>query len=645
MKSPYKKALCASAVALCLTASGQSFAINPGGSADAGTSTTPRLAQFRPALSNRGIPNQYIVVLKTQPGFSEQSSYERESLVSSMAYDIANTIGGRVTHQYAHAINGFVVQMNADQIRTLRQDPRVESIEQDQMMHANTTQSGATWGIDRIDQVSLPLSGSYTYTDDGTGVHAYIIDTGTMISHSQFGGRAINGWDFVDNDSVANDCNGHGTHVSGTVGSTTYGVAKNVSLTAVRVLDCQGSGSNSGVIAGIDWVAQNAVLPAVANMSLGGGDSAALDSAVNNAINAGVTFAVAAGNSNTDACSGSPNKVPAAITVASSTNTDARSSFSSWGSCIDIFAPGSNITSTWNDGSTNTISGTSMASPHVAGAAAVYLQSHPSDTPAQVTTALKAAASVNKISSPNGSPNLLLNINFGGGTTPPPPTGGTLSNGVAVTGLAAATGADLNYTMAVPSGATGLSFNLSGGTGDADMYVKFGSAPTLSSYDCRPYVSGNSESCPVGTAQTGTYYVMVHGYAAFSGVSLIGAYTDGGTTPPPTGGTFTNGTNVTISDNATATSNLVVSRTGDSGTISVHVDIIHTYVGDLKLSLISPSGVSTVLRNRTGGSANDIHDNYSVNASGTASNGTWKLRVQDLASGDVGYIDSWSITF
>jgi len=223
---------------------------------------------------------------------------------------------------------------------------------------------------------------------------------------------------------------------------------------------------------------------------------------------------------------------------------------------------------------------------------------------------------------------------------PPPPSSSVLTNGVAATGLSAATGADLNYTMVVPSGATGLSFTLSGGTGDADMYVKFGSAPTTTSYDCRPYVGGNSESCPITTAQTGTYYVMIHGYAAFSGVSLVGAYT---IAPPST--TYTNTANVNIYDKQTSTSNLSVSRTGDSGNISISVDIIHTYVGDLKLTLVSPSGTSVILRNRTGGSANDIHDTYSINATGTSSAGIWKLKVYDAANGDVGYIDAWSITF
>jgi len=644
MRFPYKKALCASAVALCVSSVSQIAFANEIAGKSASIVSEQSLAQFKPAFSSRAIANQYIVVLKSQPGMSTMSAVDREQMVSSAAYDIAYNVRGQVTTQYSHALNGFVLKMDAKQVDALRQDPRIELIEQDQMMHANTTQSGATWGIDRIDQVNLPLSGSYTYTDDGSGVHAYVIDTGALISHSQFGGRAVNGWDFIDNDAVANDCNGHGTHVSGTIGSASYGVAKNVSITAVRVLDCAGSGSNSAVISGIDWVAQNAVLPAVANMSLGGGSSTALDSAVNNAINAGVTFAVAAGNSNTDACTGSPNRVPAAITVASSTITDARSSFSSWGSCIDIFAPGSNILSTWNNGGTNTISGTSMASPHVAGAAAVYLQGHPSDTPAQVAIALKNAASVNKISDPKGSPNLLLNTNFSGGTPPPPPppSNNVLTNGVPVTGLSGAKNAQLTFTLDVPAGASAINFAMSGGTGDADLYVKFGSAPTLSSYDCRPYKNGNTESC-TGTSTGGTYHVMINGFSAFSGVSLTGSYTAAG---GGGGATFTNSNNVNIFDNSTATSNLAVSRTGDSGTISVDVDIKHTYVGDLVISIVAPNGASAVLEDFANNNSSDnVLKTYSVNAAGVESSGTWKLKVVDGASGDTGFIDSWSITF
>src|SRR5262249_51466616 len=244
------------------------------------------------------------------------------------------------------------------------------------------TQSNATWGIDRIDQRNLPLSGTYTYNFTGAGVHAYIIDTGIRATHQNFGGRVSSqGFTAINDGNGTNDCNGHGTHVSGTVGSSTYGVAKGVTLHAVRVLSCSGSGSTSGVIAGVDWVTQNRILPAVANMSLGGGVSTALDTAVNNSINSGVTYAIAAGDTNP--CTLSPARVAAALTVGATTMTDARSSFSNFGTCVDLFAPGSSITSTWNtsDTATNTISGTSMATPHVTGVAALYLQQFGNQSP------------------------------------------------------------------------------------------------------------------------------------------------------------------------------------------------------------------------------------------------------------------------
>jgi len=384
------------------------------------------LAMVNPVATEKAIEGRYIVLLK-QPSSSvieTNSMVGQTDLIKQVSEQIANNLNGKVVRQYSPAINGFVLEMDKSKLQALRQDQRVLMIEQDQIMSVNATQTGATWGLDRIDQVNLPLDNSYSYTPDGTGVNAYIIDTGVLSSHSDFAGRARSGWDFVDNDNDATDCNGHGTHVAGTVGSSTYGVAKNTNIIAVRVLGCSGSGTNSGVIGGIDWVANNAVFPAVANMSLGGGDSVALDTAVNNAINAGITFVVAAGNSNVNACSGSPNKVPAAITVASSTSGDARSSFSNWGSCIDLFAPGSDITSTWSNGGVNTISGTSMASPHVAGAAALYLQAYPNSTPAQVSSGLTGFATTGKISNANGSANLLLNVEFDGALpapAPPPP--------------------------------------------------------------------------------------------------------------------------------------------------------------------------------------------------------------------------------
>ncbi|MBV1911338.1 MAG: S8 family serine peptidase, partial [Kangiellaceae bacterium] len=391
------------------------------------TSSEPTLAQLNEVDSARAIKDQYIVLLKDKDpsvgsvAYSKMPIIQRQSKQQLVAAEIAASVSARVTRQYSNKVNGFVLEMSQSQVGILRQDKRILMVEQDQIMNISATQINPTWGLDRIDQADLPLSDSYTYTPDGTGVNSYIIDTGILISHADFSNRAVSGWDFVDNDSDATDCNGHGTHVAGTVGGDTWGVAKNTRLTAIRVLGCNGSGTNSGVIAGVDWVAANASLPAVANMSLGGGNSIALDTAVNNAIASGITFVVAAGNSNINACSGSPNRVPNALTVAASTNTDSRSSFSNWGACVDIFAPGSDITSTWSNGGINTISGTSMAAPHVAGAAALFLQAYPSSSPAEVAEGLAGFATENKIANPNGAPNRLLNIEFDADTIIPPP--------------------------------------------------------------------------------------------------------------------------------------------------------------------------------------------------------------------------------
>ena len=367
------------------------------------------------ATASRGgdpILDSYIVVFK-----------ESVSDVDAASSDLATKSGGRVKHTYRFALKGMAIQLPAAAAAALASDPRVERVEQDQTMSISTEQAGATWGIDRIDQRALPLSGTYVYNADGTGVTVYIIDTGINFTHSEYAGRASTGVDEITAGGTATDCNGHGSHVSGTVGGTTYGVAKKVKLVAVRVLDCNGSGSNSGVIAGIDWVTGNRVLPAAANMSLGGGFSATLNAAVDRSTAAGVTYAIAAGNSTADACNSSPASAASSITVGATDINDAFATFSNFGTCVHINGPGVNITSAWigSTTATNTISGTSMATPHVAGTAALYLQVNPSATPSQVRSALTSNATANAISGvPSGTPNLLLYSGFiAAGPQPP----------------------------------------------------------------------------------------------------------------------------------------------------------------------------------------------------------------------------------
>ena len=341
---------------------------------------------------------------------------------------IGATHGGNVTQRYTRALKGFAVTLPAAAVpaflEAMDNNPNVDYVEADAVFQRHAvTETTAAWGLDRIDQLS-GLNNTYSYNETGAGVRAYVVDTGILATHADFGGRVLSGFSAINDGNGTSDCNGHGTHVAGTIGSGTYGVAKAVSLVPVRVLDCAGSGSLSGVIAGLDWVVANAVKPAVVNMSLGGSVSTSLDTAVSNTINSGIQVVVAAGNSGADACQYSPARVPLALTVGATTTTDARASYSNYGSCLDVFAPGSSITSVWNTSisATNTISGTSMASPHVAGVVALALQSNGNATPAELANIIKTQSTSSVLSGTgSGSPNLLLYSLLSSNLSEPPP--------------------------------------------------------------------------------------------------------------------------------------------------------------------------------------------------------------------------------
>jgi subtilisin family serine protease len=493
--------------------------------------------------------------------------------VDAQASSLAIRHHGRIRHTYRSAIKGMALQLTDADVAALRADPSVMYVEQDQVMSIATTQAGATWGIDRIDQRSRPLGGSYVYNADGSGVTVYIVDTGINFTHNEYNGRAFTGIDEVTAGGTAADCNGHGSHVSGTVGGTTYGVAKMVKLVAVRVLDCAGSGTTAGVIAGIDWVTGNRVLPAAANMSLGGGYSLALNQAVDRAAAAGVTFAIAAGNSTADACNSSPASATTGITVGATDINDAFASFSNYGACVHINAPGVNITSSWMGSATatNTISGTSMATPHVAGAAALYLQANPAATPSQVRAALTSNATANAISALKaGTPNLLLYSGFISATpsTTPPVAG-------------------------FGSSCTGLSCSFDGSSSTA--------------------LSSATYSWSFGDTQSGSGVTTSHAYAAAGTYSVTLTVTDANGTssvshsvspaaiPAPVASFTKSCSSRTCSFNAGATTNASSYRwTFGDGTTGTGVSVSHTFARNtsytVTLTATGAGGTSTATK-------------------------------------------------
>ncbi|SCL16187.1 Serine protease, subtilisin family [Micromonospora rhizosphaerae] len=492
MGLPHRSVLVGVAALAMLAAASPALAAEPSG-------------VIRNAGGATAVADSYIVVLK--------DSAVAPARVAATAQRLTARHGGTVARTWRTALRGFELRVGARAAARIAADPAVAFVEQNHTVSIAGTQTNPpSWGLDRIDQRNLPLDSSYTYPNTASNVRAYIIDTGVLYGHNDFGGRAVSGFDAVDGGS-ADDCNGHGTHVAGTVGGSSYGVAKGVQIVGVRVLNCQGSGTNAQVVSGIDWVTANAVRPAVANMSLGGSANSSIDTAVTNSINSGITYAVAAGNGDIfgnrqNACNFSPARVASAITVGATQNNDAAASFSNYGTCVDILAPGVNITSAWytSNSATNTISGTSMATPHVAGAAALVLSANPSWSPQQVRDSLVNNATPNVVTNVGtGTPNRLLYVVNG---SPPPPTN---DFSLAVSPTSGSTAAGGSVTATVTTATT------SGSAQSVSLSASGLPAGASASFNPSTVTSGGSSTLTITTSAStpaGTYAVTVSGTAA-----------------------------------------------------------------------------------------------------------------------------------